>query len=320
MIADQIAHALTRIREQRPLIHHITNLVVMNDTANLTLHLGALPVMAHAVEEVAEMTGGADGLLVNLGTLTPARAEAMWVAGQTANEKRIPIVLDPVGVGATRLRSETARRLLGGLRIAVVRGNAGEIASLAHSFSAPCEVSPSLSHALRETQSRGSQGDGTAQVLRPGPDDETRSRQESGEEKEVLVRGVESVAQIDDRAALARTAARRLNTTVAITGARDVLSDGTRVLGVDNGHRWLTTVTGTGCMSSAAIAVFAAVEPDPLIAAAAGLVALGLAAERAAESARGPASFKVALLDAVYGLTPEDLSSGARIAELESDA
>ena len=70
---------------------------------------------------------------------------------------------------------------------------------------------------------------------------------------------------------------------VAITGARDVLSDGQRVLGVDNGHRWLTTVTGTGCMSSAAIAAFAAVEPDPLIAAAAGLAALGLAAERAAQ-------------------------------------
>ena len=266
MLNDQIADAFARLRDQRPLIHHITNFVVMNDTANLTLHLGALPVMAHAVQEVAEMTGSADALLLNLGTLTPERAEAMWVAGQAANRKQIPILLDPVGVGATRLRTETAQRLLGGLRIAVVRGNAGEIASL-----------------------------------------------ERGNEEQALVRGVESVAQVEDRVALVREAARRWGTTIVITGARDVLSDGERVLGVDNGHRWLTTVTGTGCMASAAIAALSAVEPDPLIAAAAGLAALGLAAERAAEIACGPASFKVALLDAVYHLSPQDLFAGARI-------
>jgi hydroxyethylthiazole kinase len=286
MIADQIANALNRIRERKPLIHHITNLVVMNDTANLTLHLGALPVMAHAVEEVAEMTGSADALLLNLGTPTPARAEAMWIAGQVANQRGAPIVLDPVGVGATRLRTETAQRLLGGLRVAVVRGNAGEISGLNRAFQP--------SNAPRETVSR---------------------QEHKGEEK-TLVRGVESVAQIDDRVTLAQEAAQRLGAVIAVTGARDVLSDGTRTLGVDNGHRWLMTVTGTGCMSSAAIAAFAAVEPDPLIAAAGGLVALGLAAEKAAQEARGPASFKVALLDAVYHLAPEDLLAGARVVQL----
>jgi hydroxyethylthiazole kinase len=286
MIADQIADALNRIRETRPLVHHITNLVVLNDTANLTLHLGALPVMAHAVQEVAEVTGSADALLVNLGTLTPARAEAMWAAGQAANERGAPIVLDPVGVGATRLRTGTAQRLLNGLRIAVVRGNAGEIASLGRTAQMPPLNPPRTGHGGEEAGAS------------------------------VLVRGVESVAQIDDRAALAREAARCWRTAVAITGARDVISDGERALGVDNGHRWLTAVTGTGCMASAAVAAFAAVEPDPLIAAAAGLAALGLAAERAAETAHGPASFKVALLDAVYGLTAEGLRAGARIVEL----
>jgi hydroxyethylthiazole kinase len=292
MYNDQIATALARLRDQKPLIHHITNLVVMNDTANLTLHLGALPVMAHAVEEVAEMTGGADALLLNLGTLTPARAKAMWLAGETANQVQAPIVLDPVGVGATRLRTETAQRLLEGLEIAVVRGNAGEIAGLDYSPGLEEEMPP----------------------LSPPP---TCGWFHGGEEESApLVRGVESVAQVDDRVALARSAARRLGTTVAITGARDVISDGTRVLGVDNGHRWLTTVTGTGCMASAAIAAFCAVEPDPLVAAAAGLATLGLAAEHAAETAHGPASFKVALLDAVYGLTPEDLGAGARIVRI----
>ncbi|RMF26353.1 MAG: hydroxyethylthiazole kinase, partial [Chloroflexi bacterium] len=126
----QIANALARIREERPLIHQITNLVVMNDTANVTLHVGALPVMAHAPEEVAEMTGMADALVLNIGTLTPAWVDSMRLAGHAANARGIPIVLDPVGAGATRLRTETGLRLLRELQIAVVRGNAGEIGAL----------------------------------------------------------------------------------------------------------------------------------------------------------------------------------------------
>ena len=121
---------LKRIREQKPLIHHITNMVVMNDTANITLGIGALPVMAHAIEEVEEMVGFAGALVLNIGTLYPAQIEAMFLAGKRANERGIPIVLDPVGAGATRLRTETAYRLATELRIAVVRGNASEIAAL----------------------------------------------------------------------------------------------------------------------------------------------------------------------------------------------
>lgn len=127
----RIAEVLARIREQEPLIHQITNLVAMNDAANVTLHLGALPVMAHAREEVAEMTALARALVLNLGTPDPARIEAMFLAGQAADRVGIPIVLDPVGAGATRLRTDTALRLLDELAIAVVRGNAGEIGALA---------------------------------------------------------------------------------------------------------------------------------------------------------------------------------------------
>jgi hydroxyethylthiazole kinase len=283
VINQQIADALARIRARRPLIHHITNMVVMNDTANLTLHLGALPVMAHAVREVAEMTAAAGALLLNLGTLTPEGVDAMLVAGRAAQVQSIPIVLDPVGAGATRLRTETGLRLLDELDITVVRGNAGEIAHLVRSRAF---------HSASDTPSD-----------RETPD--------------ILVRGVESVGDAGDSLALARSAARQWSSVVAITGPRDILSNGRRALGVDNGHRWLTTITGTGCMATTAIAAFCAVEGDPLIAAAGGLACLGLAAERAAQQARGPASFKVALLDAVYHLTPEELYRGARIVELE---
>jgi hydroxyethylthiazole kinase len=122
---------LAAIRERRPLVHQITNYVVMNETANATLALGALPVMAHAREEVEEMASIAAALVLNIGTLSPPWVDAMVAAGRAANAAGVPVVLDPVGAGATTYRTETTRRLLDELAIAVVRGNAAEVATLA---------------------------------------------------------------------------------------------------------------------------------------------------------------------------------------------
>ena len=122
---------LAAIRERKPLVHQITNYVVMNETANATLALGALPVMAHAREEVEELASLASALVLNIGTLSAPWVEAMLVAGRAAKAAGTPIVLDPVGAGATSYRTETARRLLDELEPAVVRGNAAEIAILA---------------------------------------------------------------------------------------------------------------------------------------------------------------------------------------------
>jgi hydroxyethylthiazole kinase len=122
---------LAEIRERKPLVHQITNYVVMNETANATLSLGALPVMAHAVEEVEEMASIAAALVLNIGTLSKQWIEAMLLAAGAANAAGVPVVLDPVGAGATRLRTETAKRILDEAEIAVVRGNAAEVATLA---------------------------------------------------------------------------------------------------------------------------------------------------------------------------------------------
>ena len=122
---------LSAIRERKPLVHQITNYVVMNETANATLSLGALPVMAHAPQEVQEMASAASGLVLNIGTLSDDWVEAMLIAGAAANRVGAPIVLDPVGAGATQYRTDTARRLLEALEISVVRGNAAEVATLA---------------------------------------------------------------------------------------------------------------------------------------------------------------------------------------------
>jgi hydroxyethylthiazole kinase len=118
------------LRERRPLVHQITNYVVMNETANATLALGALPVMAHALEEVEEMVGLAGALVLNIGTLSPQWVEAMIAAGKAANADGIPVVLDPVGAGATRYRTETTRRILSEVGVTVLRGNQGEVATL----------------------------------------------------------------------------------------------------------------------------------------------------------------------------------------------
>jgi hydroxyethylthiazole kinase len=129
-VSLQTGADLRTIRERRPLVHQITNYVVMNETANATLALGALPVMAHAPQEVEEMASAAGALVLNIGTLSEPWIHGMLLAGAAANRAGVPIVLDPVGAGATQYRTTTARRLLDELEIAVVRGNAAEIATL----------------------------------------------------------------------------------------------------------------------------------------------------------------------------------------------
>jgi len=121
---------LGAMRGRKPLVHQLTNYVVMNETANATLAVGALPVMAHAVEEVEEMVGLASALVLNIGTLSERWIDAMLLAGRAASARPIPVVLDPVGAGATTYRTETANRILDAVSVTVLRGNAGEVATL----------------------------------------------------------------------------------------------------------------------------------------------------------------------------------------------
>ncbi|GCE15999.1 hydroxyethylthiazole kinase [Tengunoibacter tsumagoiensis] len=258
-----IGELVTSIRAHKPLVHHITNLVVMNDTANITLGIGALPVMAHAAEEVEEMVSLAGALVLNIGTLTPTQIESMLLAGKRANARGIPIVLDPVGAGATRLRTESALRLLKELQIAVVRGNAAEIGALV------------------------------------GVAGETR--------------GVESISLNADRTLVASQAAQTFSCTIAITGATDVITDGQRVLVVENGHPLLASITGSGCMSTSLVGAFLAVESDGLRAATAALVAMGVSGEVAALKAGGPGTFRSHLLDAVANLDAQQLQQSQRV-------
>jgi hydroxyethylthiazole kinase len=125
-----IASTLQRLRAEAPLVHNITNYVVMNSTANALLAIGASPAMVHAPEEVEEFVEISRALVINIGTLSRHWVEAMHRAVKRANARGIPWVLDPVGAGATSYRTQVAAELLR-LRPAVLRGNASEILAVA---------------------------------------------------------------------------------------------------------------------------------------------------------------------------------------------
>lgn len=122
---------LLKIRESSPLIHNITNVVVTNFTANGLLALGASPVMAYAEEEVADMAKIAGALVLNIGTLNRTTVDAMIIAGKAANENGTPVILDPVGAGATAFRTESVKQIMNEVQISLIRGNVSEIASVA---------------------------------------------------------------------------------------------------------------------------------------------------------------------------------------------
>lgn len=264
-LSEKAAENLLALREKKPLIHNITNYVVMNYTANALLAMGASPVMAHAQNEVEDMVAFAGALVLNIGTLTDDWISSMIKAGKKASQLDTPIVLDPVGSGATPLRTNSAKNIISQTKIKVIRGNASEILS------------------LRDENSK--------------------------------TKGVDSIHSVDEAAEAARNLADELHTTLAITGPVDLITDGTRVLRVSNGHPLMGYVTGTGCTATATIGAFLAVDDDPLSATATALAFFGLAGEIAAETASAPGTFMIQLLDALYTITPERLKQGCKIQE-----
>jgi len=127
----QAFELLQKVRSEKPVVHHLTNWVTIYDCANIVKVLGASPIMAHAPEEVAQMSGIANALVLNIGTLTVEFVESMKLAAKSANQKGIPVVLDVCGAGATALRDESSLALIDQCRIDVIKGNASEVARIA---------------------------------------------------------------------------------------------------------------------------------------------------------------------------------------------
>lgn len=261
-----ICESLTLVKERSPLIHQITNYVTVNDCANIVLALGGSPVMADDIDEVEQMVSFAGALVINLGTLNQRTIESMIAAGKKANNLGIPVVLDPVGVGATQLRTNTAQELLKEVKMSIVRGNMSEIKIL------------------------------------------------SG--LNVEIKGVDSIADDADGKEIAVKLSKKLNCIIAITGVVDVIAEGDRVCLISNGHKILSMVTGTGCMSTALIGTYAGVTKDYFTAAVAGVMTMGLAGELAQKSLsmeEGIGTFKVRLFDEIYKMNSETILVGGKL-------
>lgn len=141
---------LENVRGKKPLIHNITNYVTVNDCANILLACGASPIMSDDIGEVEEITALCSGLVINIGTLNQRTIPAMLAAGKKANALGHPTVLDPVGAGASKLRTETALSLLRGIRFSVIRGNISEIKTLAGASGSTKGVDADVSDAVTE--------------------------------------------------------------------------------------------------------------------------------------------------------------------------
>jgi hydroxyethylthiazole kinase len=259
-LSEHVWDAVLQIRSHAPLVHNITNYVVMNSTANALLALGASPVMAHAEQEVEDMVHIASALVINIGTLSEEWTKSMFMAARKARQKGIPVIFDPVGAGATPYRTRTARQLLKEVSPSIIRANASETMALVT--------------------------EGT------------------------LTKGVDSTASSDHALAAARILSDQFGSVVCVSGEKDYIINASRMIVVANGHPLMARVTGLGCTASALCGAFAAVVGgDLLTSAACAMAVMGVAGEIAATGAAGPGSMQIKFLDALYGLSFEDIDS-----------
>ncbi len=267
-ITTDVVKAIAAVRNKTPLVHNITNYVTVNDCANAVLAIGASPIMADDILEAADIAAISSALVINIGTLNQRTIASMVAAGKRANELGIPVVLDPVGAGASALRNATVKTLLEQVRMNIIRGNISEVGFLAG-----------------------------LQVATKGVD------------------AAESDAG-NDAAAVAKAVAARFHCVAAITGAVDVISDGTRVVKIHNGHPMLSKVTGTGCMATSLVGSFAGAT-DAFTAAVAGIASMGIAGELAYEKAGqlGTGSFHIAIIDALSMLNADLIEKRAKLYE-----
>lgn len=274
---------LNRVRESRPLIHNITNYVTVNDVANVLLACGASPIMADDYEEVEDITSICNGLNINLGTLNRNTIPSMFRAGAKVNALGGIVVLDPVGTGASRHRTETATALLNRIHFDAIRGNSSEIKTLA--YESGCIKGP----------------------LQAG----------GGSTKGVDADLADSVTEenLDQAVTFVKEFARKTRSVVAVTGAIDLVADDTQCYVIRNGRPEMGCITGTGCqLSGLTTAFLAANRSDRCKAVAAAVCAMGLAGEIGWSNMQpgdGNATYRNRIIDAIYNMTGEQLEEGA---------
>ena len=255
--------ATAAVSTKGPLSHNMTNLVVQNFAANVALAIGASPIMANYGEEASDLSRLGGALVVNMGTVTPEGLLNYKKAISAYNAAGGPIVLDPVGAGATSVRRDALKQLLGAGYFDLIKGNEREIMAVARASGFTLDDS---------SQQRG-------------------------------VDSGDSLFSLEQRAYLVSRIALRERNVVLMTGVTDVVSDGVRTYAVSNGHKYLGKITGSGCTLGTTLSAYLAAWPeDKLLAAVAGILHYEVAAEYAArrEDVKGPGTFVPAFLDELF--------------------
>ncbi len=244
---------LEKLRRHNPLILNITNMVTMDFIANGLLSLGASPIMSLAAEELDDLIKISHAVVINIGTLTSDFIDLAISAGQIAQHYKKPVILDPVGVGASQFRTASAQKLLDAVRIDIIRGNASEILSL------------------------------------------------SG--LPVITKGVDSTAESQQAIEAAKLLSEKFHCAVVISGKTDIVIDGDKTDISDYGSPLMTKIAGTGCLLSAVVAAFRAVDANRFEAAKNAVIFYGQCGEIAAKKSQTPALFKNYFLEALYAHT-----------------
>ena len=278
-LLEKINQTLTQIKEKNPLTHCITNTVTINDCANASLAIGGSPIMAEDIEEVKEITTISSALVINIGTLTKLQIESMKLSAKTANKTDTPIILDPVGVGVSKLRNDTTIDLIENYDIATIRGNISEIKAIAK-----------LTGLIDENN--------TAKGVDVNIDD------------------IITEENIEANGRIIKELAAKLNTTILASGPIDILSDGKTTVAIYNGDDMMPLITGSGCMLSTIVGSCVG-GSSPLEGSLVAILAMNIAGEKARakvdEKDEGTGSFRAYLIDYLYKTDAESLASESKI-------
>lgn len=264
---------LENVRAKTPLVHNITNYVTVNDVANVLLAAGGSPIMSDDADDVEDITSICGGLNINIGTLNQRSIEGMFRAGAKANALGHVVLLDPVGAGASALRTNTAVELMEKIKFTVIRGNISEIKTLALGSGTTKGVDADVADAVTD-------------------------------------------ANLDSAVKFVKDFAAKSGAIVAVTGAIDLVSDGTACYVIRNGRPEMGKITGTGCQLSGMMTAFVVANPDnKLEAAAAAVCAMGLAGEIGwshMTEGDGNSTYRNRIIDAIYNMDGATLNGGAK--------
>jgi len=281
-ILEKSINLIEKLRQESPLTHCITNVVTVRDCANAVLAVGGSPIMANAPEEAEEIVSIANSLVINIGTLTEEQIETMKKSAKQAAKMEKPLVLDPVGIGISKIRNETPIDIIKESKPAIIRGNLSEIKAIAMFYGILDECTTAKGVDVADTD-------------------------------------IISEDTLEINAQIVKNIAEKLDTTIAVSGPIDIVSNGKEVYALKNGNPMMANITGTGCMLGCIMGAYAAID-DSLLAAITATTVMSIAGEIAAKTAtdnnQGTGSFGTYLIDELSKMNPETFKEYANITKI----